>query len=769
MAGWVTDWISAVWHEWFPPMAGRKGFTWWSFLAIGIAGALLHWQVSGGAAGTLAYFVVAGWGSIGLAIGAAQVHGRRMGPWWWLALAHALFVAGAMVQASLDMDAMWAVNLTATDLLYTLATGAFALSMCQFSRNQGSGAISCAGFLDGAVVLLCTGLLGWWLVVQPTLKHAPSFPAPEHFRMLYPLADLGLLALVAWLASAPETRSPSLKLLVVGLVLWICGDTTYQVMSYGVKPPVEPVISIWLLAYLCWGAAALHPSRHRLLAIRDPSGVVGTAGRLSLVALVLLAAPLSLLAPSRPDAVTASIAAVLVAGVAALLLWWRLRGLHRRMDRQRGELSLVADTDPLTGLPNRRRLLEVIARALEVSRQVAVLIIDIDRFGAVNEAFGHSGGDALLHELARRWRSTLLPRDTIVYMGADEFCAVIPLIMGESQAPACVQRLQEAIRDVVWIEGVKLTASASMGFSIGPQDGDDPWDLVRKATIAMRRARLQQGRVLRFTAALEHENPRTLLLLGELRDALSGGQLQLQYQPKVRLHDMRVIGVEALLRWRHPVNGMVPPGEFIPLIEHTDLMPDITRHVLSLALEQCAVWELDGMVLSVAVNLSTCCLLDQALPGDVHRQLELAKVPPQRLALEITESTAMSDPAMSLRTLRALSALGVQLSIDDYGTGYSSLAYLQDMPAEELKLDKSFIINVLRHDASAAIVSSTIRLARRLRMRVVAEGVEDEHTATALRKMSCFAAQGYWFSPPVDAVALPGVIADIERRPQLVT
>lgn len=767
MAGWVTDWISAVWHEWFPPMAGRKGFTWWSFLAIGIAGVLLHWQVSSGAAGTLAYFIVACWGSIGLAIGAAQVHGRRMGPWWWLALAHVLFIAGAMVQASLDMDAMWAVHLTATDLLYSLATGAFALSMCQFIRNQGSGAISCAGFLDGAVVLLCTGLLGWWLVVQPTLKQTPSFPAPEHFRMLYPLADLGLLALVAWLASAPETRSPSLKLLVAGLVSWTCTDATYQVMSYGVKRPVEPLLSMWLLAYLCWGAAALHPSRHRLLAIRDPARVDGTAGRLSLVALVLLAAPLSLLAPSRPDAVTASIAAVLIAGVAALLLWWRLRGLHGRVDRQRGELSLVADTDPLTGLPNRRQLLEIIARALEVSRQVAVLIIDIDRFGAVNEAFGHGAGDALLHELARRWRSTLLSRNTIVYMGADEFCVVIS-ITDESQVQACVQRLQEAMRDVVWIEGVKLTASASMGFSIGQQDGDDPWDLVRKATIAMRRARLQQGRVMRFNADLDHENPRMLLLLSELRDALSGGQLQLQYQPKVRLHDMRVIGVEALLRWQHPVNGMVPPGEFIPLIEHTDLMPNITRHVLSLALEQCAAWELDGMVLSVAVNLSTRCLLDQALPGDVHRQLALAKVPPQRLALEITESTAMYDPAMSLRTLHALSALGVQLSIDDYGTGYSSLAYLQDMPAEELKLDKSFIINVLRHDASAAIVSSTIRLARRLRMRVVAEGVEDEHTATALRKMNCFAAQGYWFSPPVDAVALPGVIADIERRPQSV-
>lgn len=269
---------------------------------------------------------------------------------------------------------------------------------------------------------------------------------------------------------------------------------------------------------------------------------------------------------------------------------------------------------------------------------------------------------------------------------------------------------------------------------------------------------------MRYTADLKREDPRTLLLLNDLRDALADGQLRLQYQPKVRLHDMRVIGVEALLRWKHPVNGMVPPGDFIPLMERTDLMPEMTRHVLGLALDQCAAWQRGGMGLTVAVNLSVCSLLDPGLPADVRRQLALAKVTPQRLALEITESATMSDTDTSLRTLQALSALGVQLSIDDYGTGNSSLAYLQDMPVEELKLDKSFISKLLRQDASAAIVGSTIRLARRLGMHVVAEGVEDAGTAAALRKMNCFAAQGYWFSPAVDAKDLPGVIVEIEQR-----
>ena len=757
VAGRFYDWVRATRREWFPLAVGPLGHAWWVFMLAGILIGALQGHRFGG--------LLAWGGTIGLVIGAWQVHGRRMGPWWWLAIAHALFRTGAAVQSRMDAAGTSALGLNAADMLYTLATGIFALALLSFIRNRSSGVIPWAGLLDGTVVLLCTGLLVWWLFVQPTLEHAPSFPSPHRFRMLYPLGDLGLLALVTWLASAPETRSPSLKLLVLGLISWTAGDAIYHAMSFGAEPPAESLFVLWLLAYASWGAAALHPSRHRLLAIRDPGRVDGTAGRLSLVALTMLAAPLSLLAPARPDAFKATAAALLVGALAALLLWWRMRGLHGRVDSQRDELLLAAETDALTGLPNRQRLLEDLGRALESGAQVAVLVINIDRFGAVNEAFGHRTGDALLRELAQRWRSVLSPGDVIAFMGGDEFCVLLPSLSDVSQAHACAQRLQETLQYAVWVEGTRLKASASIGISIGPQDGDDAWSLIRQASIGMRHARQQQAKVMRFSADLKHEDPHTLLLLNELRDALADGKLQLQYQPKVRLHDMRVIGVEALLRWQHPVKGLVMPGEFIPLMERTDLMPELTRHVLGLALQQCAAWERDGLVLNMAVNLSVSSLLDQALATDVRRQLELASVPPQRLVLEITESAAMSDPGASLRTLRALSALGLQLSIDDYGTGHSSLAYLQDMPVEELKLDKGFISNLLRNDTSAAIVGSTIRLTRRLGMRVVAEGVEDEGTVGALRKLHCFAGQGYWFSPPVQAVALPGVIVEIERRP----
>ncbi len=752
----IAEAITATRREWFPLASGRLGHAWWVFMLAVAALGLIQWRWYGGT-------LLIG-STLGLVIGAAQVHGRRRGPWWWVAAAHALFVAGAFVQSDMDAAGTSARGLSAADALYTAATAAFAAGLLGFIRHRTSGPIAWKGLLDGVVVLLCAGLLGWWLFVQPTLDQAPPFPAPHRFRTLYPVADLGLLALAAWLASAPETRSPSLKLLVLGLVSWTVADAVYHAMSFGGATPPTLLFPLWLLAYVCWGAAALHPSRHRLLAIRDASRVDGTAGRFSLVALAMLAAPLSLLAPARPDAVTTAIIVVAVISTAALLLWWRLRGLRGQVDRQHDALVVAAETDPLTGLPNRRRLLDVVARAMDAGRKTAVLVIDIDRFGAVNEAYGHAAGDLLLRELAHRWRVALSSRDALVYMGADEFCVVMPALQDAAQALAVAHRLQESLRDAVWLDGAKLRMAASMGLSIGPDDGDEPGVLVHRATLGMRRARQQQDGIARFTQDLPRQDPRTLLLLNELRDALADGQLRLQYQPKVRLHDMRVIGVEALLRWEHPQKGTVPPGQFIPLMEHTGLMPEVTQYVLHLALEQCAAWQRAGMALTVAVNLSVCSLLDGTLSSEVRGQLARAEVLAHRLVLEVTESAAMSDPATSLATLHALAAQGVKLSIDDYGTGYSSLAYLQDMPVEELKLDKSFIVNLRKHEASAAIVGSTIRLARKLGMQVVAEGVEDAETATALRKLHCFAAQGYWFSPPVDAAALPGVMADIERR-----
>lgn len=251
VAGRVAHHLGALRREWFPLAVGPLGHAWWVFTLVALTAGMVqsHWYGS-----TLAW-----WGLVGLVLGAMQVHGRRMGPWWWLALGYALFRGGAATQARMDDAGTSALALNAADLLYTLGTAVFALGLLGFIRHRTSGVIPWAGLLDGVVVLLCAGLLGWWLFVQPTLEHAPALPSPHRFRMLYPLGDLVLLALAAWLASAPETRSPSLKLLVLGLVSWTVGDALYHAMNYGVDTPAKPLFVMWLIAYVCWGAAALHP------------------------------------------------------------------------------------------------------------------------------------------------------------------------------------------------------------------------------------------------------------------------------------------------------------------------------------------------------------------------------------------------------------------------------------------------------------------------------------------------------------------------------
>jgi diguanylate cyclase (GGDEF)-like protein len=258
-------------------------------------------------------------------------------------------------------------------------------------------------------------------------------------------------------------------------------------------------------------------------------------------------------------------------------------GVHPWEDRRRDARLPVAEPDPVNGLPNRRRLQELIGDALDAGEQVGVLVIAIDRFSAMNEAYGYRVGDAVLRELAARWSALLPARDTLAHLGANAFCVVMRSMEGEARAMAAAQRLQDTLRAPIRIDGATLKVSASMGVSLGPHDGREPWSLVQCATLATHRAQQQPGRVVRFTLDHWRGDPRTLLVLNDLRDALAEGQLRLQYQPKVRLRDMRVIGVEALLRWEHPVNGRVPPGEFIPLVEHTELMPELTRHVLRMA------------------------------------------------------------------------------------------------------------------------------------------------------------------------------------------
>ena len=423
--------------------------------------------------------------------------------------------------------------------------------------------------------------------------------------------------------------------------------------------------------------------------------------------------------------------------------------------------------DALTGLPNRtlfnHRVAEAIAEASARQHQMAVMIMDLDRFKEVNDTLGHHNGDVLLQEIGRRLQTTLGGRTTIARLGGDEFALLVPFVLDEWDAVQTASVVQTALDRPFSLEDLSLDASASIGVAIYPEHGTDPETLLQRADVAMYAAKESNRSIETYASERDQYSPRRLALIGELRRAIASDELVVYFQPKADLATGAVVGVEALVRWHHPQHGLLPPDEFIPLAEHTGLIRPMTQWVLRAALQQCAAWQASGLGLSVAVNISARNLLDPDLPDDLARQLAQTGVSPSSLVLEITESSVMSDPARTIGVLQRLAGMEIQIAVDDFGTGYSSLAYLSRLPVHEIKIDKSFVQDMLRDRNDAVIVETIVDLGANLGLRVVAEGVEDAATWDRLLALGCQIGQGYHLSRPVPAAALTRWLA--ERPP----
>jgi diguanylate cyclase (GGDEF)-like protein/PAS domain S-box-containing protein len=423
--------------------------------------------------------------------------------------------------------------------------------------------------------------------------------------------------------------------------------------------------------------------------------------------------------------------------------------------------------DALTDLPNRTlfrdRIEHAIALAKREGGQLAVAMLDLDRFKDVNDSLGHHAGDALLVEIGRRLRETLRCSDTVARLGGDEFGVLISKPHSKRDVAVVIEKIRAALEQPVIVDGLGLPAEGSIGIAIYPQHGGDVETLLRHADVAMYAAKDEKAGYLFYDASRSESDPARLTLVSELRRAIEQRELVLYYQPKAALSSGEVRSVEALLRWNHPTRGLVGPDEFIPLAQQTGLIKPLTLYVLAEALEQCRAWGREGMVLGVAVNLSVRNLLDAEFPDQVRRLLDKHGVDPGLLELEITESTVLSDPVRTKRVLDKLDAMGVSLSIDDFGTGYSSLSYLSQLPVNEIKIDRSFVMNMTECDNDAVIVRSTIDLARNLGLQVVAEGVETEQAWDELSELGCTLAQGYYLTRPVPAADLTQWL---RRRPQ---
>jgi diguanylate cyclase (GGDEF)-like protein len=448
---------------------------------------------------------------------------------------------------------------------------------------------------------------------------------------------------------------------------------------------------------------------------------------------------------------------VLVVAIGLALLWGVLYRIvaraSRRLRRQARENYRLAHYDQLTGLPNRTLFIEGVGEA--VGREdpergaVAVLLIDLDRFTEINNTLGNENGDRVLGEVARRLDGNLTGGMLAARLGGDEYALMCPRTHGVSAAVSIAAAVQSSLESPIVLDGVALNVEASIGIALMGEHAARPDLLLQRADAALAHARSHSSRVEVYSEACDRFNATRLMLLGQVRGGLERGEFVLFYQPKLDLQTRRVTGVEALVRWRHPEQGLLYPSTFIPLIEQTALVGPLTLHVIDEALKQMVSWSRRGIALGVSVNLSARNLLDADLAGKITDLLAVHQIPAARLTVEVTESAAMVDSERAVAVLDSLRACGVGVSLDDFGTGNASIEYLADLPASEIKIDRSFITDILQDARAEAIVRSTLDLARNLDLSVVAEGIESEAVMAHLAALGCATGQGYFISRPL--------------------
>jgi diguanylate cyclase (GGDEF)-like protein len=441
--------------------------------------------------------------------------------------------------------------------------------------------------------------------------------------------------------------------------------------------------------------------------------------------------------------------------------------MQRGIARREQQIAYAAFHDNLTSLPNRARMQQLLAEALDRARSsgrpLGVLMLDLDRFKEINDSMGHAIGDRVLVEVARRLKGGLADGDALARFGGDEFVVLLSAA-NHATLDTRAERLVADVSRPVQAGSVELFLEASAGMAMFPEHGEEVDVLLRRADIAMYDAKEARQRLRVYRNGRDAEHLHRLSLVNDLRRAVPNSELELFYQPKLQLGSRRVAQVEALLRWHHPRHGLVPPDEFITLAEHSGLMRMLTDWVLHEAIRQCAEWVESGLDIGVALNLSAMDLGSGDLPELLARHLANYRLDPGRLVLEITETAVMRDALYSLEVLNRLKACGVLLAIDDFGTGYSSLSHLKRLPVDELKIDKSFVIGMDEDEDDAVIVRSTIELAHTMGLKVVAEGVETQATMELLQHYRCDSVQGYLISRPMAATETARWLTEAARR-----
>ena len=635
-----------------------------------------------------------------------------------------------------------AVTLAGYLMLYVFVVGIIRARVPRFHPSM---------WLDGVIGALGSLSLGVAFVLGPYLFPHAGDRVVELTELVGPITDVLLLAVLVAVGSILGVRvDRTLLALAAGLCFVCASDIILFALQYQGRYVDGGPLELGWLACMVLAALAASWAREQPQPV-DPAVASRIGWRLLAVPLACTVASLFVLGygwlyPMPAVSAYLAIACVLAGIVRIAVTFNEVRGFN--------EVKLEARTDELTGLANRRALLaraQAILAAATTARPAALLLLDLDGFKEVNDSLGHPAGDDLLRQVGPRLRSALRAEDVLARLGGDEFAVMVPdTSMAEAQALA--HRLRELLLQPFTVEGIRLHVGVSIGVSTAPVPAASVQELLRSADVAMYTAKSTREGVHVHVPDTAKSAGDRLRTMEELRTALTDDELVVFLQPQVSLADGTVVGAEALVRWQHPTRGLLSPADLLPAAEQAGLLGPLTDRVLELALAAAGRWWTEQQV-AVSVNLTAANVTDLDLPSKVSAALHRHGLPPRALTLELVEDTLMADPERGRAVLGDLRRLGVRTSIDDYGTGYSSLAYLRTLPADELKLDRSLTADVDCDPRAAAIVRHTVALAHDLGLSLVAEGVEDVATGAVLAELGCDVAQGY-------AIARPMPVAD---------
>jgi diguanylate cyclase (GGDEF)-like protein len=676
--------------------------------------------------------------------------------WLAMAIGITLIVLGDLVYTYHDQNLKPIPEPAPSDAVYLLAYATLIVGIALLTQSS-FGRVHVSVRLDGAIAGLATGALAGMIWFDPLL-HASGRPLETAVYLAYPSCDLALIVLLA-AGLAPHRYRPnrSTVLLMTGVAWFVVGDViTLTRVADNTYVAGTPLDACWPIGLFFVGLAASMRDRRRSGRSRAP---VSSPAGISVVPVMFAAVSLAVLIASLVRHDSPAVLAIAIAALALVIV---------RMWMTLGEVRLSvanyqdARTDYLTGLPNRRAFLERLEAACSCGEghdvDAGVLLVDLKDFKEINDALGPTAGDDLLCVVAKRIEHRLGERGIVARVGGDEF-AFACRGHCEEELVAVGHEISEVLSDPCVVDGTSVRMGASVGAAVSQPEGSGADELLRRADVARYEAKHTQSAVSVYRAEIDPSSRDSLVLLDALRDAIDSRTLVLHYQPTVNMRTGAVYGVEALVRWQHPIRGMLYPDRFIPLAERNGLMPQLTHAVLDLAVAQAAQLDQAGQRINMSVNISRYDLVNEDLPDYVDNLLAAYEFPHCRLTLEITESALGGDADRVEDCVRRLRARGLRISIDDFGVGYSSISQLLRLALDELKIDQSFVFRLTSDPHAKAIVAAVIEVARSLDITTVAEGIENEEIFRLLQTMGADIGQGYLIARPLTPERLDEFLA----------